>query len=68
MKHVIQISGMSCGGCVASVERAIKAVAGVSAVAVVLADQTATVEFDEASTSQAALEAAIEAAGYDVLG
>jgi copper ion binding protein len=68
MEQVFQIEGMSCGGCVASVERAIKALPGVERVTVALADKQASVRFDEAKASVAAIRAAIEDAGYDVVG
>lgn len=67
MEHIIKIDGMTCGGCAASVERAIKTVAGVASATVVLADKSAKVEFDAAIVDVAAIKAAIEAAGYDVL-
>ncbi|QDQ27336.1 heavy-metal-associated domain-containing protein [Chitinimonas arctica] len=67
MEHRINIQGMSCGGCTAAVERTIVAVQGVEKVAVSLADQAAQVVFDPAVTTLATIEAAIEAAGYDVV-
>jgi copper ion binding protein len=68
MEQVFKIEGMSCGGCVASVERALKALPGVDAVTVVLADKQASVRFNEAQTSAAAIRSAIADAGYDVVG
>ncbi|MDN3576730.1 cation transporter [Chitinimonas viridis] len=66
MEQVFKVEGMSCGGCVASVERAVKAVAGVSAVQVRLAEAEATVVFEPQQATVAAIRAAIEAAGFDV--
>jgi len=66
MEQIFKVEGMSCGGCVASVERAVKAVAGVSAVEVRLADAEATVVFEPQQATVAAIRAAIEAAGFDV--
>ena len=67
MEQVIGIEGMSCGGCAASVERAIKAVAGVQSVAVNLAARNATVVFDPVQADMTQLKQAIEEAGYDVV-
>jgi copper chaperone len=62
----INVQGMSCGGCVAGVTRALKTLPGVADVSVTLDPAQATVEFDPARTSVPALRAAIENAGYDV--
>jgi copper chaperone len=62
----LNVQGMTCGGCVASVTRVLKAVPGVSDVAVTLQPGVATVTFDSARTGTASLRAAIEEAGYDV--
>lgn len=66
-KILLQIGGMTCGGCVASVTKVLKAVPGVADVAVNLQAGTADVAFDAARASPQALRAAIEAAGYDAL-
>jgi copper chaperone CopZ len=58
------VEGMSCGGCVVSVERALERVPGVARVNVSLATQVATVE--GAGIDPARLRAAIEDAGYEV--
>jgi copper chaperone len=62
----LDVKGMSCQGCVASVARVLKAVPGVSDANVVLKPGTATVTYDPAQTSAPALRAAIEHAGYGV--
>ncbi|MGH8715082.1 MAG: heavy-metal-associated domain-containing protein [Casimicrobiaceae bacterium] len=62
----LKVEGMSCGGCVASVTRVLRAVPGVSDATVSLQAGTAQVTFDEAHTSTAALRTAIEGAGYEV--
>ena len=64
----IEVVGMSCEGCVASVTRVLKAVPGVVEVSVALSPGKATVGYDAARTDVAALRAAIEDAGYDVAG
>jgi copper chaperone len=62
----LKIQGMTCGGCVASVSRVLKAVPGVTDVAVELQPGTARVTFDPARTALPALAAAVEEAGFDV--
>ncbi len=62
----LKIDGMTCGGCVASVERVLKAVPGVAATKVQLSPGLAEVSFDPARTGVPALRAAVEAAGYDI--
>ncbi len=64
----LKVDGMTCGGCVASVERVLKAVPGVVAVKVQLSPGLAEVNFDPARTQVAALKTAVEAAGYDIAG
>jgi copper chaperone len=60
----INVDGMTCGGCVASVTRVLKATPGVSEANVELAAKRATVTFDPAKTSVPALKSAIDDAGY----
>jgi len=62
---VYKIQGMTCGGCAKHVEKAIKSVAGVTAVATDVAKGTATVE-GEASFQ--ALAASVAEAGYEMVG
>jgi copper chaperone len=47
----MNVKGMSCGGCVASVTRVLKSVPGVTDVAVTLTPGTAKVTFDPAKTA-----------------
>jgi copper chaperone len=63
----MNVKGMTCGGCVASVTRVLKAVPGVADVAVTLQPGAAKVTFDPARTGAPALKGAIEGAGYDVV-
>ncbi len=63
----MNVQGMTCGGCVASVTRVLKAVPGVSDVAVTLQPGSATVTFDPARAGAAALRSAVEEAGFDVV-
>ena len=67
MKKSIRIEGMNCGHCSASVEKALKAVAGVTGASVDLASKTATVEAGE-GVSPDALKKAVTDAGFQVVG
>ena len=62
----LKVEGMTCGGCVASVTRVLKAVPGVADAKVQLAPGIAEVSYDPARTDAPALKAAIEDAGYAV--
>ena len=64
--EILKVTGMSCGGCVSTIEGALKAVPGVSSAKVSLADHEATVQFSEGQTSHEQLQSAIEKAGYGV--
>lgn len=63
-RMTLGVVGMTCGGCVRSVEVALARVAGVVAVNVSLADKQVVV--DGPALDRARLVAAIEDAGYDV--
>jgi copper chaperone len=56
------IAGMSCGGCVSTVQQALHAVPGTRVDAVTLG--SATVSYDAARTNPAALAQAVRDAGY----
>jgi len=62
----LKVNGMSCGGCVASVTRVLRALPGVGDVAVALEPGTATVTYDPRSTGIPAFKRAVEDAGYEV--
>ena len=64
--EVLKITGMTCGGCVSSVTKALKAVSGVSDAKVSLPTGEATVQFDPAVTSPDRLKSAVLQAGYGV--
>jgi Cu+-exporting ATPase len=61
-EHRLSIAGMSCAGCVASVEKALQAVTGVQSASVNFAEHTAQVSGDIAVEE---LITAVKAAGYD---
>jgi len=58
----MRITGMTCNGCVRHVDKALRAVPGVTAVEVALPDRAKVVHADEVAA--AALAAAVAAAGY----
>ena len=60
------ISGMTCGGCVKSVQNALAQIDGVNSVHVGLEQNNAVIEFDESKTNTQALAEAIEDAGFDI--
>lgn len=61
----LRIEGMTCGSCVARVERALQNVPGVARARVNLATQTASVECNGAHDVRKQLIDAVRAAGYD---
>ena len=65
MKKTFTVGGMSCGGCVQSVTKAIARLPGVRNVDVSLERKAAMVEYDDATIEPAAIVAAIEAAGFE---
>lgn len=64
--ETLKIGGMTCGGCVGAVTKALRAVDGVTQVEISLNAGQAKVEFDERATSPDRLRAAIQRAGYEV--
>ena len=65
-KLTLNISGMTCPHCIASVSRTLKSIAGVTVNDVQLG--SATIEFDDAKTTAAALSKAVTDEGYPVIG
>ena len=64
--EILNVAGMTCGGCTGSVTNALKGVDGVGEVKVSLSTGQATVQFDEQRASPAQLKAAVTQAGYAV--
>lgn len=62
----ILVTGMTCGGCVNSITQALKSVAGVSEVNVLLATGETSVQYDEKLTSPMQLRSAVENAGFGI--
>ena len=63
----MNVTGMSCGGCVSKVTQALTALPGVAHVDVSL-PASARVDFDEKLTSRERLQSAVEGAGFGVAG
>ncbi len=62
----LTVTGMTCGGCVASVQRVLSAVPGVQSAEVTLDPGRARVVYDPARTDRATLEKAVVAAGFGI--
>lgn len=64
MKTILRISGMSCNGCRAGVESALRRVPGVTKAEVSLERAEAVVEHDEKTAAPETLRAAVAKAGF----
>ncbi len=62
----LNVTGMTCNGCVNSVKKALEQTDGVSSAEVTLEPGRATVSYDPAFTSPAALRMAVEDAGFEI--
>ena len=60
----LRITGMTCGHCLAKVEKALKGVSGVYSAVVDLPDGEAEVDFDDDQVTTAQLIGAVTQAGY----
>ena len=68
MKQEVAIKGMTCGGCVKTVEKALSQIEGVKAVSVSLSPPQAVIQADSA-ISTAQLQAVLSKAGnYGIVG
>jgi copper ion binding protein len=67
MKKKVLIEGMSCGHCVKHVKEALSELSGVTSVDVNLESKSAVIEAS-ADVSDEAIKAAVDDAGYDVVG
>ncbi|SUD90345.1 cation transporter [Psychrobacter phenylpyruvicus] len=63
--RVINIDGMTCGGCVKSVDSALTQLNGVQSVEVDLEGNKAAVTYDSSAVAVDAIVEAIEEAGFD---
>lgn len=62
----LNVGGMHCDMCVASIEKGVGAVEGVEYVNAELSDSTTVVKFNEAETNLAEIKQAIEKRGYTI--
>ena len=67
-KTNLKISGMTCGGCVSSVNRVLSALNGVVKAEVSLEKQDAMVDYDASKVNLEQLKRAITEAGFEVVG
>jgi len=65
MDVIVKVGGMTCSGCVRSVEKVLEAIPGVERAEVSLDQRQARVSFDPAQTGLDAIKAAIADAGYE---
>ncbi len=64
----LNVKGMTCMGCVRSVKNVVEPIGGVAAVDVSLEKGEVTVRYDDTKAKVEQFKAAIEDAGYDVVG
>lgn len=64
--ETFKVSGMTCAGCAANVEKALRSVTGVAEVSVSAATGKAICKFDPQQTTTDALTAAVRKAGYGI--
>lgn len=67
MEAELKISGMTCAGCVRSVEMKLSKVTGVQSARVDLQAGRATVEYDNAKTDVGKLVAAVQQIGFEAV-
>jgi copper chaperone len=66
VETALEVSGMTCEGCVRSVQRVLEQLPGVTRAEVSLAQGSAVVDFDPGQCSRERLAAAVRDAGYEV--
>ena len=64
-KVVFNVKGMSCGGCVNSIESTTRALVGVASSHVDFSTGKAMIEYDDTKTTSAAIQQAIKNIGYE---
>ena len=65
--EILNVKGMTCGGCTSAVTKALKATQGVKDVVVDLSQGEVTVQLDQAGASLADLRVAVSRAGFEVV-
>ena len=66
MDWIINVKGMTCTHCKASVEGALEALPGVNDVTVDLDTGDVTINIEEGKVEESAMKAAVEAIGFEV--
>ena len=66
-KLSLKVDGMTCGGCVKSIQNALTEQNGINTATADLNKASVEVEYDSALIAATAIKAAIEAAGFDVI-
>lgn len=66
VETTLNIGGMHCENCVASIEKGINGLEGIEKVVVTLNDSTAVVNYDASQVQLAAIEKAVEKRGFSV--
>lgn len=64
-KVAFNVKGMSCGGCVNSIESTTRALVGVASSHVDFSTRKAMIEYDDTKTTSAAIQQAIKNIGYE---
>lgn len=67
-KITLAVKGMTCMGCVKSVKNVLEPIPGVAAVDIVLDNGQVAISFDPAKAGLDQFKAAIQDAGYEVVG
>jgi len=67
-KITLTVKGMTCMGCVKSVKNVLEPIPGVANVDIVLDNGQTTISYDAAKTGPNQFTAAIQDAGYEVVG
>ncbi len=65
-KLTLKVDGMTCGGCVKSIQKALNTREGINETNADLDSATVTVEFDPTLIQESVIRDAIEDAGFDV--
>lgn len=67
-KVILTVKGMTCMGCVRSVKNVLDPIPGVSAVEIVLESGQVAISFDPGAARPDQFKAAIQDAGYEIVG
>lgn len=68
VEATIDIGGLHCNNCVASVEKGLKALDGIEKVVVTLEDSTAVVKYNVSAVDIEKIQKSIEKRGYTIKG